>query len=281
VSETSAIFWRTSPAPRLAPLVASISYSRDDASDFVPTPYCVLPDGRMDLLLTRDARGGAVVAEVLGTKTRALVVEDATPCEKMLVSFRAGVVPWLLGVSARELRDRGIALGEIDVSWARALAARVAETPALRLRDAVEPVLAAAAARAEERRGDQARWRALAAAVREIAAGLGPVRVADVARRIGFGERRLERLFDELVGVGPKAFARIVRFRGAVRRLGAGARLAEAAAASGYSDQAHMTREFRALCGRTPAELALGAARDHEEAAFRLAAPVAHAAMAG
>ena len=70
----------------------------------------------------------------------------------------------------------------------------------------------------------------------------------------------LRRRFRDSVGYGPKTLQRVLRFQRAL----AGLRpqhepadsLAGLAASAGYSDQAHMTREIRALSGLTPVELA-------------------------
>lgn len=69
----------------------------------------------------------------------------------------------------------------------------------------------------------------------------------------GLGERQLRRRFHRSVGYGPATFRRIERFN-TVRQLCAtpGIDLAGAAAAAGYSDQAHLSREVKRLTGRTP-----------------------------
>ena len=63
---------------------------------------------------------------------------------------------------------------------------------------------------------------------------------------------RLRRLFREQAGVAPKQFARIERFRRLVRRLPGRASWAALALETGYVDQAHMIREFRAFSGTSP-----------------------------
>jgi AraC-like DNA-binding protein len=68
-------------------------------------------------------------------------------------------------------------------------------------------------------------------------------------------ERQLERLLDEHAGLSPKTFARIVRFRRAVVAARGGMPLASAAAASGYADQSHFTRDVRDLTGHAPRAL--------------------------
>jgi AraC-like DNA-binding protein len=80
----------------------------------------------------------------------------------------------------------------------------------------------------------------------------GALRVRHLERELEIGERRLERLFRERVGVPPKLFARIVRFRAAFGQLAQGQPQAAVALDGGYADQAHMLREFREFAGTSP-----------------------------
>lgn len=77
--------------------------------------------------------------------------------------------------------------------------------------------------------------------------------VAEVNRRTGFSPKRLAQLFREAVGLTPKSFWRVRRFRAAVRALDLGVLgSADLACEHGYFDQPHFLREFRALAGSTP-----------------------------
>ena len=94
----------------------------------------------------------------------------------------------------------------------------------------------------------------VAEAWRLTVAGGGRLRVAEVARRVGWSERHLTTRFRAETGLGPKEAARVVRFDRARRALAARPRpdLAGLAAATGYADQAHLTREWRAFTGLSP-----------------------------
>lgn len=100
------------------------------------------------------------------------------------------------------------------------------------------------------------------ALVRAIAAdmlGRPPdARVGAIARDHGLSERTLQRLFRELVGVSPKWVLRRHRVHEATERLAADpdTDLAGLAYALGYADQAHLTGDFRAQVGVTPAAYA-------------------------
>lgn len=92
----------------------------------------------------------------------------------------------------------------------------------------------------------------LEAAVRGVKSGLP---VARVATMVSLSERQLERLFVRNLGLAPKIFARIIRLRRALGRAAAGGSLAQAAAAAGYADQAHFSRDVAAFTGTNPRAL--------------------------
>ena len=81
--------------------------------------------------------------------------------------------------------------------------------------------------------------------------------VSTVADDVGMSTRALHRRFRDEVGYGPKTFQRIMRVQRAmtIARQPERIQLADIAVASGYSDQAHMTREFGAITGTTPSLL--------------------------
>ncbi len=82
----------------------------------------------------------------------------------------------------------------------------------------------------------------------------GAVATSDIAREVGWSGRYLSRHFNVEIGLSPKAVARVARFDRARRRLQDGATsLASLAAACGYYDQAHLTREFSGFAGSPPA----------------------------
>jgi AraC-like DNA-binding protein len=91
------------------------------------------------------------------------------------------------------------------------------------------------------------------AAWRLIANSGGRDRIEALAKELGISRRRLERLFQMQVGVGPKEFASLVRFEGVIRELGQHS-WASSALDAGYADQAHFIRDFKRRTGTTPTE---------------------------
>jgi AraC-like DNA-binding protein len=80
------------------------------------------------------------------------------------------------------------------------------------------------------------------------------VRVDQVAALAGLGVRSLQRLFAGYVGVSPKAVLARYRLQDAAAAIDAGDvdDLAGLAASLGWFDQAHFSRDFRAVVGVTP-----------------------------
>jgi AraC-like DNA-binding protein len=78
--------------------------------------------------------------------------------------------------------------------------------------------------------------------------------VVDLAEEIGWSRRHLGERFRDELGLSPKVAARVMRFQRACRLLQRPRRpgLADVAAACGYYDQAHLTREWHDLAGCTP-----------------------------
>lgn len=88
------------------------------------------------------------------------------------------------------------------------------------------------------------------------------LRAEDLAVASGLGLRTLQRLLREQLGLTPKWLIRRYRMQEAAALLAGPAPppLAELAASLGFSDQAHLTREFRAVIGETPRRYASAAA---------------------
>lgn len=90
--------------------------------------------------------------------------------------------------------------------------------------------------------------------------------VAAAAAALTIGERQYERRFGQLQGLAPRTWLRIKRFEAAMRDVAgapaAGAGLAAVAAASGYADQAHLTRDFSVNAGEPPSRLRARLAAD-------------------
>ena len=190
-------------------------------------PALILPDGCMDVIVVD---GAAIVA---GPDAVAARVAGFDGARLDGLRFPSGMLPQLLGIAADELTGRRVALADV-LPHRRIPRATDPEAIAVALLDGVD----------------------LDGRIGAVAARLGAGRtVGQIAAESGLGERALHRLARRSFGYGPKTLARIQRFQRAIGPIRAGRALADVAAAVGYADQAHLTREVRALAGSPPTAL--------------------------
>lgn len=220
-----------------------------------------LPTGRVELVVNLwedrfslcDGPGGheeypgAIVA---GPFARPYAIDVAQQSRVLGVVFKPGAARPLLGVPLHELADRHVALADVWGDGAVELRERVLEATGPRERlEEVERVL----------------WRRLAGAVEvthplavEAIAWIAraPVRygVAQLSDRLGWTPRRLQQVFRAEVGLTPRAFQRLARFRSTLGGIDDAAEVGWAAFAleHGYCDQSHLIREFREHTGLSP-----------------------------
>lgn len=86
----------------------------------------------------------------------------------------------------------------------------------------------------------------------------GETRISELAGQLGMSTRQFERRFKKSSGLAPKQYARARRFRAAAVVLAGSEPVnwADRAAATGFTDQAHLAHEFSSLSGRTPKSFA-------------------------
>lgn len=94
------------------------------------------------------------------------------------------------------------------------------------------------------------------AIVTELQTRHGKQNIAQLAQQFDISARKLERHFDQHIGMSPKLFARIIRFNHAksLIEMDPDIPLAALAYETGYADQAHFSRNFRQLFRYTPAQ---------------------------
>jgi AraC-like DNA-binding protein len=207
----------------------------------------VLPDGCIDFIFDLDAGR----AKVVGPMTRAEVVALPTGVRLFGVRFLPGAASAFIDADAHALEDREAELDELTSARSLRMAERIAEaTDDHARRRLVTDFLF------DPRSRIRATPPRLHQAVRAIRHSRGALPVSAIAKELGLGERTLERIFREHVGLRPKLFARIVRMewtnRLAARHASSQASLAHHC---GYADEPHLVREFRSLTRLTPAAL--------------------------
>ncbi len=246
VDEVAARYREQAPPPAAAGL-AACAWALDAGGAAALRPVRVLPDAHVDLVWARGV--GAFVA---GPDTTAQLAPVAPGRAMRGLRLRRGAAAAVLGVPARELRDRRVPLDAV-----RELAGLpVVDEERLAADAAPEDAGAALAELVAARRGRVgASERAAEALVGLVGDPAAPVPA--LADRLGYSERQLRRIADDALGYGPKVLGRVLRLQrwlASAEAPGAPG-LAVTAAAAGYADQAHLSRDCRALAGLPPAAL--------------------------
>jgi AraC-like DNA-binding protein len=230
-----------------------------------PRREYILPSGTVELVVNlRDdkvqiegtihgARGRTLSGiAVSGTYTGAFIIDAMQHAAMMGVHFRPGGASVVLGVPSSELVDAHVDLAAVwGEAAARTLRERLCEAPTHQARfEYLE---------AELIHRLSGGWRQHAVVPFALqcftSRGVG-ASVQEVARRFGISHRRFLTVFTTEVGLPPKQFCRILRFRHAhavAQRVG---RIdwTRLALACGFYDQSHLANEFRKLSGLTPTE---------------------------
>jgi AraC-like DNA-binding protein len=268
------------PRPELLPFVSRVWVADEHAP--VGDRELVLPTGAMHVVIRVDhplrlfdepdaACARTVGHAIVGGARAAPYVRDVSQSTGSVgAQLRPGVAELLLGVPAIELAGQHTRLDDLWGRPADELRERLALARDLRERlDLFEAALVARLPRV----------RALHPAV---AHALGQFATTDdvaaVVDEVGYSHRQFISVFRHAVGLAPKQYCRVQRLQRAIAslsvqgsaspgrlrdgpldRLRDGARsprrsLAEIAVAAGFSDQAHLTREFRELAGVSPGE---------------------------
>jgi AraC-like DNA-binding protein len=244
------------PAAPLSSLVASYVGYRYEG--MTPGTHLGLPSPYLTIVLslgapTRTAAPGMAptgfAALAGGMHTRAVSIEHDGDQYGVQLAVTPEGARSLFGMPAAELASQVVPLDRLLGADAGAIIARLGETDGWPARFAVlDEVLSRRAGRLAAPSAE------LRYAWRLLGERGGLVRIADLADEVGWSRRHLGERFTAEYGLTPKEAARVVRFSRAAKLLKRPGRpaLADAAAACGFYDQAHLAREWNDLAGCPP-----------------------------
>lgn len=187
-----------------------------------------------------------------GQATRSFLIDTREQIAVMGVVFRPGGAAHFLREPMQRLADAHVALSSLGLAGSAALRERLLDTT-----DAAARIALLEAWLLGRHRPDAVNP-AIAWALRTLEASPCVARIDRLAAASGYSARRFGELFQQQVGAGAKAYARLLRFRAAVDATRRGWRIewSRIAADCGFHDQPHLVREFRAFAGMTPGEYA-------------------------
>lgn len=203
----------------------------------------ILPDCCMDIIFNISTK----TIIVCGVMTTAQTI-SLKPHQKMFgVRFSAGVLPAMLGVTAKTLKNVIIPLKEIDSELAATLAGLFDITSqqdsyAEFCNNKLEPLLIAIDLHS----------------MLDLPKLPADYSVSSLSQHLKTSVRQTERAFAQHIGITPKRFLRIQRFLNAQKGLRhSTSSFADFAATHGYFDQSHMHKEYQLLTNRQPKRAAV------------------------
>jgi len=247
------------PLPPLRGFVECFWTLEGDTSLQALQPERLLPDGCVELILNFGAEflqhsDGVRKLQprnfLVGQMTGPILISPTGRVELLGIRFHPGGTRPFLRVPLHEITDQVVELGSVSSKLEGDLLRVCSEPRSLRNKvAAADAYLCSSLISADY----DSRLTALAGSIVERR---GLVSVDQLATDAGVSSRQLERRFLREVGVGPKLFARIVRFQQVFRAVEqCSVEWAAVALECGYYDQAHLIRDFNQFAQQTPAVL--------------------------
>lgn len=229
------------PSARLREYVSHYWLSLDNPD----MTHIAVPDGAVDLVIR--ISDASMDSWIYGSTTGRTEIGLHLRCHYIGIRFQPGQSRHFIKAAARELTDNHAdAKGLLRLSLNGIHGALLSGDVINYLNRHLEKHLAG--------------WQPVGSRIDEsidlIVSGHGNVRINDLAACYGRSLRQFERVFLQTVGVSPKFFSLITRYRhtAALITTASGLSLADAAAVIGYADQSHMNHDFKRMTGLSPSQ---------------------------
>ncbi len=231
----------------LAPFVEVIWYWETNATDSQPDR--VLPHGAFELVISLSNPEHESL--ISGPQTRPMIVDPGSVSPIIGAHFRPGGVSALFRQDASAFRNIDVPLADVCRRRTQAIISGLSgrSGPQAYL-TALEKSLTRFALDAP------APHPAVSLAIQDFHREQPANRIQDLVLESGVSQRRFIELFTDRIGLTPKLYARIQRFQRTVHKAAGHGPVDWSALAFelGYSDQAHLIRDFREFSNLRPSE---------------------------
>lgn len=245
-------FKKIKPHPALTDYIVCYWLMRDDST--TPQVKKIIPDGFTELIFhfgeayRTDITGIWMVQEadlLAGQVSRYFYLENTGPTNMVAIKLQPAALTELFGLNMTDYTDlvTGIRhIGHAGLQRLRKLIMGAMDENALKT---LLDNFFMSFGRSEHQ--------PLAAVIEYIMIHNGLLKVKDMTAFAGISERQLERLFKRYIGLSPKYYARIIRFNYIFELISSGkSSWMEVVYHSGYYDQSHFIRDFKAFTGEDP-----------------------------
>ncbi|CCH54333.1 hypothetical protein BN8_03495 [Fibrisoma limi BUZ 3] len=216
----------------------------------VAQPARILPDGCTDVLYVFSHSSAVSTGSLLvGTMTRAVLSSVAPEADVLGIRFRPGGLFPFVQTPLHLFTDELVELALVQKQLGDRLFAELSDTD-----DWLARIATVNQALQKRLSAGSLPPLSVLASVRQLEMQRGQLSIDQLADQIGISRRQLERQYQQYVGVSPKLLARILRFRQVQTLLQTqpADSLMGLAFDNGYTDHAHLTKEFKGFAGITP-----------------------------
>ncbi|MEQ1643800.1 MAG: helix-turn-helix domain-containing protein [Pyrinomonadaceae bacterium] len=247
------------PSPLLASYIKCYWALSIDALEAIAEPETVLPDGTLEIVFNLADRfrrfhcNGQIELQpraiVVGQMRRFVKIQPTGAVDLFGVRFHTAGAYHFFKCGLNELTEKIVELDAIVGAGDRSLEDRIrsAATTADRIA-IIESVLLDSIKAPNSNEG------VVEAVKVHIVRNDGVVLIHKTAREFGVSQRQLERHFQQMVGVSPKFYSRIIRLQSiiAATEFQRSDDLSGLALRFGFYDQPHFVREFTEFVGKSP-----------------------------
>jgi len=239
-----------SPDIRLTPWVENY-WTSTDFIDVGNTPK-IFPDGCTDIIFMIDKAKGVSYAGLFGTITSFIEVVYTENMQMFGIRFKPAGITAFTRVPVEEFTDKAVDLALVETLFNQSFRETIPE------KQTAAEIIAYTNDYLIDRlsciyQSDMQVIRS----VELISRAKGQISLAKVASDVCLCQRHFERRFKSTIGISPKMFAKISRFKHALRCLKSTPYkdLLTVAVECGYYDHSHLIKEFKTFSGDAPTDL--------------------------
>jgi AraC-like DNA-binding protein len=211
----------------------------------------VFPDGCTDIIFKFDRTSGTAYAGIFGTMTRFVEVDYPTSTQMFGIRFKPAGMTAFTRIPMEEFTDRSVELELVNTLFTPSFYEALPEKQSM-----AEIVARTNHCLIKQLPSLYPSDRQIIRAVDLIRLAKGQLSLAGVAFEVCLCQRHFERKFKLTIGVSPKMFAKIFRFKHAMQCLRNYPQkdLLTIAIECGYYDHTHLIKDFKLLSGETPTD---------------------------
>jgi AraC-like DNA-binding protein len=235
------------PDKRLTPWIKNY-WSADGfwESEIIPK---VFPDGCTDIIFTFDKTKGYSYTNLFGTMTTFIEVDYPVSTQMFGIRFKPAGIAAFTRIPVNELTNQSVELALLETLFDKSFYEALPE------KQSFEEIVAHTNRCLINQLPCLYHFdKQIIRAVDLISLANGQLNLTGVAFDVCLSQRHFERKFKSAIGVSPKMFAKIFRFKHAVKYLHNCSHkdLVTIAEECGYYDYTHLQKDFKSLSGDTP-----------------------------